>query len=240
MKSSIDWCESNYTVLPFVAEFFNTISGVVIYMFSKVFYTKYYRYVYDIQEFSNIHYWLTLVSIGTMLFHGFLLYPFQLLDELPMLYVAAEYIVILQKRLEYKKTVYITRPIIYLASVLVSLSYFYHPNLQITLFHTCLDTSILIVFVLLRQKLKLVSQTIKKQINYKVNIGLFCFVSSICSWLLENMFCQFTQMYQLHAWWHVLSSIGIYQLNGILALISKDDKDNVNVLTNQYEHVHFE
>ncbi|EIE78529.1 hypothetical protein RO3G_03233 [Rhizopus delemar RA 99-880] len=61
--STIDWCEENYHVSPYLAEFFNTTTNL---MFSVMF-----------------------VGFGSWCFHMTLQYEMQLLDELPMIYVAS-------------------------------------------------------------------------------------------------------------------------------------------------------
>jgi hypothetical protein len=99
-KSTVDWCEENYVISDYIAEFWNAISGLSILISTLYFYigknaqikdTKYMMY------FQNINLKLTLVSIGTILFHSTLLYKYQLLDEIPMIWVTVEYIKLISK-----------------------------------------------------------------------------------------------------------------------------------------------
>lgn len=83
--STIDWCEENYLISPFFAEFINTITNaafvaLAVYAIRNV-----------IRERHETRFLLTalgfgLVGIGSWLFHMTLQYEFQLLDELPMIY----------------------------------------------------------------------------------------------------------------------------------------------------------
>ncbi len=99
--ATIDWCESNYEVTSFIAEFWNTISNLVMILFPL--YAIYWSFKHRqavkksksktkfIIPNSTIYCQLSLllVGIGSWMFHMTLLYPMQLLDELPMLYCAA-------------------------------------------------------------------------------------------------------------------------------------------------------
>lgn len=283
-KSTIDWCESNYYVSEYIAEYWNTITGIFLIISGLIFYkinedkirlnNKYIQ-----NRFINIRNLLILVGIGTMLFHGTLLYPFQLLDELPMIFLATEYIKILLELQTTQhcftiNTLQFFGKIVLLTStllpLLITFSYFINPNLQIIIFHITLKITEGIVILLLYRLskrlnkisydmiyknneqclsgqgknfmlfsetnlknhsstqnkrsnlLKNVQQDIKEYIYLKKTIsefirsGLFFYGVSIFIWCIENLFCNSIQFLQLHAFWHILSSIGIYKLNTII------------------------
>lgn len=275
--STIDWCESNYTVSEYVAEYWNTVTGIFLILSGLIFsYVKKksikQNNLYIRKRFKNIQNLLVLVGIGTMLFHGTLWYPFQLLDELPMVYLATEYIKIL---LDLQTTqncfnisnLNIFRKIVVLTSILpifISLSYFIDPSLQIISFHITLKLTEISVIILLytlstnlnkisyekiykkndiynnnnvmlssltnhkniqinkSHLLKNVQQDIfeyielKRKISYYTRSGLFYYGISVSIWCIENLFCNYIEHFQLHAFWHILSSIGIYNLNNII------------------------
>uniref|UniRef100_A0AAY4D5R5 Alkaline ceramidase n=1 Tax=Denticeps clupeoides TaxID=299321 RepID=A0AAY4D5R5_9TELE len=83
--STLDWCEDNYVVSFYVAEFWNTVSNLImilppIYGAIKTFKDGLEtRYVFAFLG-------LAAVGIGSWCFHMTLLYEMQLLDELPMIY----------------------------------------------------------------------------------------------------------------------------------------------------------
>ena len=105
--STIDWCEENYQVTSYIAEFWNTISNLVIILlplygiyWSLKLRSKY-RSLKKQQKNLSLnpigsfkvpttiifcHIGLLLVGLGSWLFHMTLLYPMQLLDEIPMLW----------------------------------------------------------------------------------------------------------------------------------------------------------
>lgn len=95
-NSNVDWCEPNYLRSFYIAEFYNTISNLplitlatigIINAFSK-------RELFG-YRFVIVYCFLWLVGIGSFMFHMTLLYPFQLLDELPMIFGSLVFLYIL-------------------------------------------------------------------------------------------------------------------------------------------------
>jgi len=75
------------------------------------------------------------------------------------------------------------------------------------------------------------NQTIYKlyfNLKYKLKIfnkiGVYIFVFSLFIWNIENLYCSDIQFLQLHAWWHIFTSIGMYYLNNIMKTIIELDK----------------
>eukprot|EP00665_Eupelagonemidae_sp_cell47_P001250 gene1250-4664_t len=64
--STIDWCEGNYEVTRYVAEWWNAASSLLISLCGAAA--------------------VVVVGLGSTAFHATLLFPMQLLDELPMIY----------------------------------------------------------------------------------------------------------------------------------------------------------
>ena len=92
--ATIDWCEQNYEVTYYIAEFWNTVSNLVMILFPL--YGIYWSYKQKTSRKFNsfrvtysmiaCHLGLMLVGSGSWMFHMTLLYPMQLLDELPMIF----------------------------------------------------------------------------------------------------------------------------------------------------------
>lgn len=85
----IDWCETNYEVTPYVAEFWNTVSNLGI-ILPPLLATL---YIYSTQTRRHFHFRhlacflvVIVVGVGSTLFHLTLTYGMQLMDELPMLW----------------------------------------------------------------------------------------------------------------------------------------------------------
>lgn len=101
--ATIDWCEANYEVTKYIAEFWNTVSNLVMILLPT--YGVYWSWTHS--EFARKHstssralfvvptsivlcnIGLVLVGVGSWLFHMTLLYPAQLLDEIPMIFGSA-------------------------------------------------------------------------------------------------------------------------------------------------------
>lgn len=103
-KSTINWCESDYYYSMYIAEMYNSLTGFFLCGSSILFYYNYKDIeTTTINQTTNYKnkkvlvylypsiIMLFFIGIGTFLFHGTLLYIFQLLDELPMLLLCIEY-----------------------------------------------------------------------------------------------------------------------------------------------------
>jgi len=84
-QSSIDWCERNYVVTPYVAEFFNSISSLVIMIPALVHLRAIWRFNLE-PRFAVVTVWVAAIGAGSFLFHATLLKTAQFADELPMIY----------------------------------------------------------------------------------------------------------------------------------------------------------
>jgi hypothetical protein len=58
----------------------------------------------------------------------------------------------------------------------------------------------------------------RSELRYAIQLGLCFYGGSIAIWCIENMFCKYVEPLQLHAVWHLFSSIGIYYLNTIMKI----------------------
>uniref|UniRef100_A0A8C9WMS8 Alkaline ceramidase n=1 Tax=Scleropages formosus TaxID=113540 RepID=A0A8C9WMS8_SCLFO len=92
--STLDWCEENYFVSVFVAEFWNTVSNLL--MILPPIYGAI-RTSRDGLETRYVFAFLGLaaVGVGSWSFHMTLQYEMQLLDELPMIYSCCIFVYLL-------------------------------------------------------------------------------------------------------------------------------------------------
>jgi dihydroceramidase len=87
--ASVDWCEANYAVVSWIAEFWNTLSSIPILAAGLIGFWLCRRTPWVIApRFPLVFAGIALVGLGSVAFHGTLLAVPQALDELPMVYVA--------------------------------------------------------------------------------------------------------------------------------------------------------
>jgi dihydroceramidase len=266
--SSINWCEQDYQYTNYIAEFWNSITGIVL-CASSLYFAYKNQNLYNDEDiirrqgtyndavvrrqgtyndavvrrqgtksslFSyiiNANNLLFVVGIGTILFHGTLLYIFQLLDEIPMLLIAFEYIKLCEILLFARHK--LSNRLKNISIISIIFSYYIYPSLQVFLFMITLVLSIVYIFKMLYQ------------INYKLNLrwfskkiftasviyfklycmrtrtikklnrsGIIIFLSSLIIWFLDKYFCNYVHHLYLHAVWHILTSIGMFYTNCLI------------------------
>ena len=182
------------------------------------------------------------MGIGSVAFHGTLHRLSQALDEVPMLYCVMTYTFIgLCQRYPlsgFKRLILATTLILYCAflTVLVTAA---HGPLQFALFHLSFNTAHIFA---LYQAFRLYSDRRSAQRLRKNKIdpslllferGAFFYISSFVCWLSDMFLCEYINPHyetsflpfnpQLHAWWHVFISIGLYCM-GTLTLYERMEK----------------
>ncbi len=83
--SVVDWCEPNYVFTPLVAEFWNTVSSLLITVAGIAGAIRWGGRAED-RRFQIAFGLFAFVGLGSAAFHGTLLRVTQALDELPMVY----------------------------------------------------------------------------------------------------------------------------------------------------------
>lgn len=145
-ESSINWCELDYIKSEYIAEYWNTITGIFL-CFSSL-YTFYGNYKKNVIELYYSNILLFIVGIGTMMFHGTLIYFWQLLDEIPMMLIVIEYYKLLSVEIHltnYIKFYRINYVLMYHIIPIIIASYYIHHQLQVFLFQGSLAFFILLV-----------------------------------------------------------------------------------------------
>ena len=97
--ASVDWCEPNYVVTPYVAEWWNTLSSLPLALLGLYGAWRVYQLPNTIERrFFVLFLALAVVGAGSMAFHGTLLASAQALDELPMIYGGLAFVYCLVNR----------------------------------------------------------------------------------------------------------------------------------------------
>ena len=134
ITSSVDWCELNYQFSKYIAEFWNSTSSmsmVIVGLLGILLHKN----VLELR-FLLAFFFVSVLGIGSVMFHGSLKHETQMLDELPMLYAAFTTSFILlenQKQPVFGKWL---GPFLFLWSIATSCATFYFTGFaQFLMFH---------------------------------------------------------------------------------------------------------
>ena len=218
--ASIDWCEQNYAVLPWIAEFWNTLSSLAIVgagvagLFSR-------RFGAEIRVAFGL---LVMVGLGSVAFHGTLRFELQMLDELPMLYLVTWLVWLLVENGPVRR---LGRwfPAALVGYVLLATAgaTFNRGHTQFLAFHLGFGT--LEIFCLLRLSW-LALRRENAPVRRRFGLGLLAYAAGIAVWFVDLKDCALVSVTmpahgipnpQLHAWWHVLVSLGFFLLLSVLS-----------------------
>jgi dihydroceramidase len=220
--SSVDWCEANYRFTPYVCELFNTLSSVAMIGVGIVGLVRY-RKTLELR-FLLAFFAISVVGLGSTLFHATLRFELQLLDEIPMLYLALVMVFILLE-LEPGRRFGRWLPLALAAhgALVTALAACTRGRVQFFAFH--LSFGSLEVFALYRV-FRLYRTSESPSVRRSFRLGLLTYVAAVALWFVDLKCCHFVGVTlpslgipnpELHAVWHVLVSFGFYVLVATIA-----------------------
>ncbi|KAF9181489.1 Alkaline ceramidase 3 [Haplosporangium sp. Z 11] len=229
--ASVDWCESNYVVSFYIAEFWNTISNVACFFAAAV---GYYYFPGNERRFWLLFATFSLVGLGSVLFHGTLRHKMQLLDELPMLYSATMILFILVEAKHGPQGRWF--PVLLTAWIGFTTFIFSTTGGQLQ-FYTFQSTYTALQFAMIYfLRVLHVQQRAIRGPNPDVSILIRrAFASALFAvtiWLIDLRLCEFVNGVgkksilrwnpQLHAWWHVFSACALYHATMLIVYYHYD------------------
>ncbi|KAF9989397.1 Alkaline ceramidase 3 [Mortierella antarctica] len=261
--SSIDWCEDNYVVSFYIAEFFNSFSSFAMIILGETACYSIDRLQSDMERtlassttmntirapslfrFKLAFRTITVVGIGSFLFHATLLHHMQMLDELPMLYsVLTLFFCLIESRFG-PRPAWFARSLAVLGVVVTILVAFTEGDMQFYSFHgTFGPLEVATLYLIFRVYLARKSEYPDVRKVFEAGIGLYAIAVAV--WVTDLSFCTkplltwlgplgvneprpyegahhehaqwiFKDLY-LHAWWHILVSMGLYLLSTVIML----------------------
>jgi len=213
--ANVNWCENDYVVSRYIAEFWNTISSLFIVLLGLHGLLMHNKKYYE-RRHSAVFFILSIVGIGSALFHCTLRKTGQMLDEIPM--VLGNHALLYSSLLVRNKT---PSPAV-LYGILIS-----------AIFHTIIYlyfqwfTIFVVLYTLgwfFQTKILLgwmyegFARTIYPQTWLCIYLSFGCYIGGFVLWLIENVFCDSVQGLQLHAIWHVAAGIATYYWNLVLMI----------------------
>lgn len=215
--STIDWCEDNYEISYYVAEFWNTISNLA--MIVPACYG-----IWSVRKealetrFYIIHSLFLLVGIGSSLFHMTLQHSMQVLDEVPMIWGSC-YMVYTMHMVSCEPGEVSLSMAIFMMTYSITFLVVYLTVPFPLIFQAMYGT---LVFGLIFQAVfKL--RVLRNPAASKLYLASFLFyLTGFILWNLDNHICPtlqavrarlppfLTPLVQLHMWWHLLAGYGSY------------------------------
>ncbi|XP_065886856.1 alkaline ceramidase 3-like [Dysidea avara] len=220
--STLDFCEENYVVNFYIAEFWNTITNVSMIIPPLVGAVTSWRDGLE-RRYTASYILLTVVGIGSSLFHGSLLYHMQLLDELPMLFTAVQFLYCLLNmggphgKQSLFTIIYLN--VLYLIAAIISIAYMVVGN---PVFHQ-VAYGVIVAAILLEAFYVLKTHVHWRYLSWAF-VSFGSYIMAFLIWLLDNNYCSdlrdmradlgqqhpISVFSQLHGWWHLLAGIGSF------------------------------
>ncbi|KAI7879241.1 alkaline phytoceramidase [Lichtheimia hyalospora FSU 10163] len=220
--STIDWCEENYIVSPYIAEFFNTTTNLAFGLLALFGIWNTIANGFS-KSFILAHLSVMFVGFGSWCFHMTLQYEMQLLGELPMIYAACVMVwhifeVYPQKRYGFMLPLFLVG-----YSAFVTYSYLIIKN---PVYHQVCYALVVfaIVFrcIYVNRSVPSIYVYERRWLTRLLWSGASCFVIAFVVWNIDNQFCNSLRGWrtivglplgaisELHGWWHIGTGLGAY------------------------------
>jgi len=229
-SSPIDWCEDNYTVSPYIAEFVNTFSNILFIIVPPLLIHLHRPYAKRCGQ--GIHMmWVLLIVVGvcSAYFHATLSLLGQLLDEIAILWVImAGFAMWFPKQAfpsKWRDSPDGRRKFSYLCftlTILLTLMGFMQPVVNAFI----LMTLGLPTMLLLRHELK---QADDDQVLSLGRRTIYLWVLAVVCWVNDRVFCSFWAgigFPYLHGAWHVLVFLASYAAVVLFAYFEAKNKSD--------------
>ncbi|CAF1344953.1 unnamed protein product [Rotaria sordida] len=212
--SSIDWCERNYVVTQYIAEFWNCISSLIMSLLGGILFIQGLYYKIE-NRFLLLSLSLGIVGFGSAFFHGTLTHLGQMADELPMVYCMIIWWFILFRMNKFNKL----KDKIYAFDLAIVFGIFY--AVLWTYLHS-LQTFVIIfqvhyALMMLGGIIKLIflyqqTQHHTNSIMYLIMTYVVLVIPALTCWIIDQQLCERMNSVdgfnpQLHAWWHLFCAI---------------------------------
>ncbi|KAI8898835.1 ceramidase-domain-containing protein [Globomyces pollinis-pini] len=220
--SSVDWCEVNYSVTSYVAEYYNSISSVAMILVGLV---GVYLHPWVESRFKVAFLTTSIVGLGSVAFHGTLSQLTQAFDEVPMLYSALAFLYItLNQRFPMKLHTRNMLALVLMSHAVITtyLVTAFEGKWQFLVFHLSFGSA---EFYTIYQLVRIYRKHVHLQFHNRAftrtfELGMLFYFSGFVFWLTDMLGCEYINPAystsklsinpQFHAWWHISVSTGLY------------------------------
>lgn len=218
--STIDWCEENYIVTTYVAEFFNSASSFLIFFAGLL--PLMHSHLWHLIEprFAVAFASVCVVGLGSVAFHGTLQFRHQMWDEVPMLWTVNILLYVLIEHHTKKPRFGMALPVgfsLYAGFATYATSQ-NDGNVQWFSFHTlfaaCEFPALFLVYRFFRGL-----EPNEVELRTMLMRGFTAYIVAIVLWLTDLNFCHVLRQFpaydywNLHSFgWHLFTSCGLYSM----------------------------
>lgn len=238
VTSLLDWCEPNlFWPVPFIAEFWNATTNIAVVTVGLFGAYRSYKSNLDFRYILP-YLALSLVGVGSFMFHGTLLFEYQLLDEVPMLIGDATFLYLVSPK-EWRST-----PLRHAATLLALTSYvgivtavYLHTGSAV-FFESSFAVGALVIYLRCLNWFKVKrAESVKAQARRLLLIGSVPFLTGFILWNVENVLCNqlrdlrkaipfaLTPLTEFHALWHLGTGLGAYAFGIFCTYITLQERD---------------
>jgi dihydroceramidase len=210
--ATVNWCEADYVVTHYIAEFANTISSLAI--IGNGVYGIYRHWGTVEPKFIAAYASFIVIGAGSAGFHGTLWRSLQLMDELPMVWANSIFLYILLTMDDKKAQARgLERCAIVVVTVLASLAIMHFDEAAAgqDLFLVTYGTGV--VYLVARSR-TLNFEYNSRRVHILLETMLLFYAGGFALWLVDRNFCRLVRSLHLHAFWHLGAGVGTY--SGVL------------------------
>jgi len=206
--SNVNWCEEDYVVTKYIAEFGNSLSSMC--MVASGLYGMYMHQSAE-RRFQSSFMLLIIVGFGSFGFHATLWRSWQLMDELPMVWGNGVFIYVLicmedmpaapeRRWLPLK---------IFLLKLAMTVAIMHSDTDNQDVFLVCYGSG---VAWIMYQSVCLNVKYNVEAVNVLQEISFLSYAAALCVWLVDRNFCAKVRELYLHAFWHFGAGSGTFTL----------------------------
>jgi dihydroceramidase len=204
--ATVNWCERDYEVTPYVAEFGNAVSSLSIVAIGAFGMWAHWGRVEP--RFLLAFGAFFCIGFGSCAFHGTLLRSMQLLDELPMVWANSVFIFIIiameDKRDHAARTLEIAALAVLTAGLTCAVVLLDKENQNVFLVSYGSGVAYLIV------RSRSLDQKYSRGAHVLLETALIFYLGGFMLWLVDRNFCHTVRPIFLHCFWHLGAGVGTF------------------------------